>query len=406
MLLMKAWSKCIKQGALTVTDAHGKRHEIGDGTGAPVALTLHDPSLHWKLLLRARREFSEAYIDKRVTFEQGGVFEMMDLMGRNLSSGAREPIAVRLFEKLEFLAKPFEQMNFIRKSKENAEYHYDISDKFYELFLDSNMQYTCGYFTEDHNDLERAQRDKMQHLAAKLLLKPGDKVLDIGCGWGGLACTLAKETGCRVTGVTLSQVQLDHAKERAKREGAEHLFNPVLEDYRRHKGKYDRVIVVGMMEHVGLHFLDKFMSCIRDFLKDDGVALIHCVTRLKGPALSDAHVRKYIFRGSYTPALSEITPRIERNGLMLADVEIWRIHYARTLRLWRERFMARADEAAAMYDERLVRIFEYYLAICEAGFIHQGLAVMHLQMSKKIDAVPRTRDYITEYKFPGAKAAA
>ncbi|MHC8509823.1 MAG: class I SAM-dependent methyltransferase [Rhodospirillales bacterium] len=408
-LLLSTWSKCIKKGVLIVTDASGNRHEIGDGTGTPVEFTLHDASLYWKMLINPRLALGEAYMDGTVTFQQGDAYELAALISLNMNSGQKLPPLMRFLEYIVRRIAHLLQFNYPGKSRKNVVAHYDFTDSLYDLLMDSNLQYSCGYFTEEHKDIERAQRDKIRHIAGKLRLEPGLKVLDIGCGWGDLACVLAKETGCHVTGIALADEQIKRAKERAKREGLEHLTDFRLEDYRHHEGegKYDRVVSVGMMEHVGLMYYETFMQCVNKFLKDDGVAMVHHIVRLKGRNVMDPFVLKYIFLNCYTPTLSEVTPRVERSGLIVTDIEIWRLHYNRTILLWREKWRANKAKVTEMYDERLYRMFEHYLSTAAAGFNMRDFAVMHLQMAKRLDTLPMTRDYITEFKFnsDGEKAA-
>lgn len=407
MLFARMWSDVIRKGALTVTDARGRRCEFGDGSGAPAAVSLHDPLLPWKLLLHPRLALGEAFMDGRLTVDQGSVYDFLDILCRNFAdSGFSRPFPARAVSAADRLLRPLHQFNPAGRAKRNAAHHYDLSGGLYDMFLDSGRQYSCAYFTEPHSDLERAQADKKRHIAAKLLTQPGHSVLDIGCGWGGLAVTLAREAGCRVTGLTLSQEQHAYARAKVRELGLEDRVDIRLEDYRLHRGLYDRIVSVGMFEHVGVRHYKTFFSQMRSMLKEDGAALLHTIGRLNGPGATDAWIRRYIFPGGYSPALSEVTPALERSGLMMTDVEIWRLHYARTLRLWRERFLARRDEARRLYDGRFTRMWEYYLAAGEAAFRHLGLAVFQIQMARRPDAVPLTRDYIAGFKFGGAEAAA
>jgi cyclopropane-fatty-acyl-phospholipid synthase len=402
MFLSHLLSHAVRTGTLHVTDAHGARHTFGDGTPPTVSVALHDPKLHWLLLLRPRVTAGEAYMDGRLTMETGTLFDLMDLVCRD-HLDRDWPLATRLIDTAETWLRPLQQFNPVRRSHANVAHHYDLSGALYDLFLDQDRQYSCAYFAEPHDDIDRAQRDKKRRIAAKLLLQPGHRVLDIGCGWGGMALMLARDYGCAVTGLTLSREQHDFALQRVKDAGLEDKIEIRLEDYRVHDGTYDRIVSVGMFEHVGLPFYPTYFRRVREMLKPDGVAVLHTIGRLDGPGATDSWIRKYIFPGGYSPALSEVTGPIERQRLLMTDVEILRLHYAETLRLWRERFLARRDEAAQLYDERFVRMWEYYLAASEVAFRHLGHAVFQIQMARRNETVPITRSYMT---LDGEAAAA
>jgi cyclopropane-fatty-acyl-phospholipid synthase len=284
--------------------------------------------------------------------------------------------------------------NPIGKAQQNVAHHYDLNDDLYDLFLDPERQYSCAYYASPEDSLEEAQMRKMRHIAAKLCLVPGQKLLDIGSGWGGLGLFLAREAGVDVTGVTLSVEQQTYAEARATREGISEQARFVLRDYREEPDSYDRVVSVGMLEHVGARHYDEYFTKVATLLKKDGVAMIHTIGRVSGPSAPNPWFRKYIFPGGYIPALSEITPAIEKSGLVISDLEVLRLHYAETLKAWRARFMARRGEVAALYDERFCRMWEFYLAACEAGFRYNGLVVFQLQLAHNADAVPLTRDYL------------
>jgi len=281
-------------------------------------------------------------------------------------------------------------------ARRNVAHHYDLSEKFYSLFLDSDRQYSCAYFGNPGATLEQAQAAKKRHIMAKLLLEPGQKVLDIGCGWGGLALTMAQEADVEVTGITLSEQQLQVARQRAEEAQLSHRVHFVLADYRQISDRFDRIVSVGMFEHVGIDHYYAFFRRMRDLLTERGVALLHAIGRSHGSGVTNAWIRKYIFPGGYSPALSEVLPAVEASGLLATDIEIWRPrHYAETLRHWRNRFMERRTKALALYDERFCRMWEFYLAGAECAFRHQGHMVWQMQLAKHADSVPMTRDYVT-----------
>jgi cyclopropane-fatty-acyl-phospholipid synthase len=284
--------------------------------------------------------------------------------------------------------------NPIGKAQRNVAHHYDLSDDLYDLFLDPERQYSCAYYASPEDSLDEAQMRKMRHIAAKLCLVKGQKLLDIGSGWGGLGLFLARQSGVNVTGVTLSVEQQTYAEARAAREGISERARFVLRDYREEPGHYDRIVSVGMLEHVGARHYGEYFGKVAALLEKDGVAMIHTIGRVSGPSAPNPWFRKYIFPGGYIPALSEIAPAIEKSGLVISDLEVLRLHYAETLKAWRARFMARRDEVMALYDERFCRMWEFYLAACEAGFRHNGLVVFQLQLAHNADAVPLTRDYL------------
>jgi cyclopropane-fatty-acyl-phospholipid synthase len=286
----------------------------------------------------------------------------------------------------------------MHRAQANAAHHYDLSDTLYDLFLDADRQYSCAYFTHPHDDLEHAQQDKKRHLAAKLLLEPGVRVLDIGSGWGGLGLYLAEAGAAQVVGITLSKEQLKVSRDRARRAGLDDRVRFELCDYRAVRGTFDRIVSVGMFEHVGVRHFSEFFAAVRDRLTDDGVAVLHSIGRADGPGVTNPWIRKYIFPGGYAPALSEVLPSVERLGLWVTDIEILRLHYAETLRLWRRRFQAKRARIAKLYDERFCRMWEWYLIASELAFRRMGHMVFQLQLAKRQDAVPLTRDYVTDWE--------
>ena len=303
---------------------------------------------------------------------------------------------MRMVEFARRLFRGLSQYNPAGAAQCHAAHHYDLSDTLYDLFLDQDRQYSCAYFLSPDDSLEEAQAQKKRHIAAKLLLKPGCRVLDIGSGWGGLALYLASLTGAEVTGITLSEEQVKAARRRAAEAGLSDRVRFHLRDYRDEHGSYDRIVSVGMFEHVGVNHFKTFFRQVKDLLNDDGVALLHSIGRAEGPGITNPWIRKHIFPGGYSPALSEVVPVIEKTGLFVTDIEVLRLHYAETLKEWRRRFNANRTRIAEIHDERFCRMWEFYLAGAEAAFRHNGQIVFQIQLAKRQDAVPLTRDYITD----------
>ena len=404
MLLARILRKFITRGELTVIDAAGRAHRIGDPARGPsVTIRLRDHALHRRLLLNPRLAVGEAYMDGSMTVENGSIYDFLDLYGLNSGTGTMNALD-RGWTRARLLWRRFQQANPLHKARDNVAHHYDLSPALYDLFLDRQRQYSCAYFTSAEDSLEQAQENKLRHIAAKLCLdRPDLTVLDIGCGWGGMSLHLAKAAGARVTGITLSREQHDHAVATAAVRGLAERTDFQLCDYRQHEGRYDRIVSVGMFEHVGTPNYRTFFDKLHDLLADDGVALLHSISHMDAPYPTNPWLQKYIFPGGYSPALSEILPAIEAAGLWVTDIEILRLHYAETLRHWRERFLAKWDEAERLYDARFCRMWEFYLAACEMTFRHQGHMVAQIQLAKSPDAVPLTRDYIGAWEH-GAQA--
>lgn len=393
-LLSKLLRHLIRVGSLTVTDAKGRCRIFAGATGPAVAIRLHDPSLSRRLFLNPPLAMGEAYMNGRLTIENGGdINDLIDLVTRNIGAFGLHPFnRVRL--RVERLFRRLDQLNGVFRARANVAHHYDLSGALYDLFLDADRQYSCAYFRTGREDLETAQRDKMRHIAAKLLLAPGMKVLDIGSGWGGLALYLAREHDVDVTGLTLSTEQLAYAQARVAREDLAGRVRFALRDYRDEIGTYDRIVSVGMFEHVGVNHFRRFFAQVRDRLTPDGIALLHTIGRSEGPGRTDPWIRKYIFPGGYIPALSEMSRAIEHEALVATDIEVLRLHYADTIRHWRARFAANRARASALYDERFCRMWEYYLAASEASFRHLDNVVFQVQLARRQDAVPLVRDYL------------
>jgi cyclopropane-fatty-acyl-phospholipid synthase len=336
-------------------------------------------------------------MDGSLVVEDGTIYDFLDLLGLNIAL-APPSLLAPLHSGFGRGLRLMRQYNWLGRARRNVAHHYDLSDTLYDLFLDTDRQYSCAYFAGPDESIETAQANKKRHIAAKLLLKPGQRVLDIGCGWGGLALYLAKECSVDVTGLTLSKEQCRVAERRAAAAGLADRVRFELLDYRQMAGTFDRIVSVGMFEHVGVVHYPAFFAKLNQLLAADGVALLHAIGRKDGPGATNPWLRKYIFPGGYSPALSEVVPVVERTGLWLTDVEILRLHYAETLKTWRHRFLANRERIRALYDERFCRMWEFYLAGCEMAFRHQGQIVFQMQLAKSIDAVPLTRDYITDWE--------
>ncbi|MEK7245219.1 MAG: cyclopropane-fatty-acyl-phospholipid synthase family protein [Pseudomonadota bacterium] len=393
-LLSKLLEHLIRVGSLALTDAKGKRYVFAGAPGPSLAIRLWDPALPRRLFLNPSLALGEAYTDGTLTIENGGdLYDLLDLIALNAGRVGLHPFN-QVRTGLERIFRRLDQFNPIRRARTNVAHHYDLSGELYGLFLDSDRQYSCAYFRTGSEDLDTAQLAKKRHIAAKLLLKPGAKVLDIGSGWGGLALYLAREHDVEVTGLTLSSEQVAYAEARAQREGLAGRARFALRDYRDERGTYDRIVSVGMFEHVGLNHFRRFFAQVRDRLTPDGVALLHTIGRGQGPGRTDPWIRKYIFPGGYIPALSEISRAIEHERLETTDIEVLRLHYAETLRRWRRRFLANRKRVEAIYDERFRRMWEFYLAVSEVSFRHLDSVVFQIQMAKCRDAVPLVRDYL------------
>jgi cyclopropane-fatty-acyl-phospholipid synthase len=397
MLLSGFAKQVIRHGDLTIIDAAGRRHRVGDGRGGRAVIRLHDRSLHHRLAINPYLHVGEAYMNGTLSLEQGSLYDFLDICAANIERVGAHPLS-RVVSTLHRLLRHVHQYNPVRRAQANVAHHYDLSDTLYDLFLDADRQYSCAYFNYAHDDLDRAQRDKKRHLAAKLLLKPDVRVLDIGSGWGGLALYLAEAGAGEVVGITLSEEQLKVSRERAELAGLADRVRFELCDYRGLGGKFDRIVSVGMFEHVGVRHYPEFLGTVRDLLSEDGVALLHSIGRADGPGATNPWIRKYIFPGGYAPALSEVLPVVERLKLWVTDIEILRLHYAKTLRLWRQRFLANRARIAELYDERFCRMWEFYLIGSELAFRRMGHMVFQLQLAKRQDAVPLTRDYITDWE--------
>ena len=405
MLLAHLLRHLITLGTLRLVDADGRVHQFGGGPGPAVSIRLHDRALHRRLFFNPRLHLGEAFMAGSLTVEDGTIYDFLELITRNVEVAPPSPMRP-IYNGFGKLFRSLQQHNPVTRARSNVAHHYDLSDRLYELFLDSDRQYSCAYFTGADDDLETAQQAKKRHLAAKLLLRPGMHVLDIGCGWGGLALYLAREYGVEVTGLTLSEEQLKVARQRAAAAGLGERVRFHLRDYREEMRSFDRIVSVGMFEHVGVPHYGTFFAALKRLLASDGVALLHSIGRADGPGSTNPWVRKYIFPGGYSPAVSEVVPVVERSGLWITDIEILRLHYAKTLRLWQGRFQVNREQVKQLYDERFCRMWEFYLAGSELAFRHGGHINFQMQIAKQIDAVPLTRDYMFEQERNRAAIAA
>jgi cyclopropane-fatty-acyl-phospholipid synthase len=375
---------------------------FGDGAGPPIAVRFVSARAQWSVLLDPDLRLGEAYMDGTFVVDRGSIAEFVDLVARRFAwPWWAAPIAL-----CRFVWQRVGQLNWRGRSRRNVAHHYDLDGQLYALFLDSDRQYSCAYFETPQDSLDDAQLAKKRHLVAKLLLEDGCRLLDIGCGWGGLALYAAEMCGARVTGITLSKEQLAVARQRAKERKLEGSASFDALDYRDVTGTFDRIVSVGMFEHVGAGFYGAFFAKCASILADDGIMVLHSIGRSSGPGYTNAWISKYIFPGGYIPALSEVMPAIERAGLLVTDIEILRLHYAETLKAWRDRFLAHRDEVVRLYDARFMRMWEFYLACSEAAFRRQTMMVLQIQVAKRQGVVPITRDYIhrREQRLRGQEA--
>lgn len=390
MALRSVLQNLVRSGDLTLKLPGGGVLRLGDGTGPTLIARVTTAGWAARIAAKPGLGVGEAYMDGGLVLEQGEIGQFIDLIGAN--AGNKKPSRGGLRR---WLRRTLREANDRVRSQRNVAHHYDLSYELYRRFLDDDMQYSCAYFERPDMTLEEAQTAKKRHIAAKLALEPGQSVVEIGCGWGGLALTLVEEAGVEVDAITLSIEQLKVAKARAEAKGLAHKARFSLTDYRDLKGTYDRVLSVAMFEAVGRPNYQEYFDGVARLMKDDGVALVHSIGRTT-PGVTNAWIDKYIFPGGYSPALSEVMPAIERAGLMVTDVEILRLHYAETIRHWRDRFAVARADIASLYDERFCRMFEFYLGIAEQSFRARRQYIWQIQLTKRVDVLPITRDYIGE----------
>ena len=402
-LLLTFLGRFVRHGSLTVTTAGGRTCTFGDDSRRPVTVRFASAAAQRAVLFDPELKLGEAYMDGSLIVERGSIADLLALLLAQERFGGRNWLLPRL---LRYLFRRLQQFNLRSRSRTNVAHHYDLDGRLYSLFLDGDRQYSCAYFENPDQSLDDAQLAKKRHLAAKLRLTPDVTVLDIGCGWGGLALYLAEIAGAQVTGITLSQEQYQRAQARALERGRQDVAFKLV-DYRDVDGRFDRIVSVGMFEHVGIGFYDAFFNKCAKLVAEDGVVLLHTIGRSSPPGITNPWIAKYIFPGGYIPALSEILPAIEKAGLIVADVEVLQLHYAETLKAWRERFLAHRDEVVRLYDQRFVRMWEFYLACSEMAFRMGEMVVFQIQMTKRKGLIPTRRDYIAreEAQLRTAEAA-
>ena len=394
MRLVGFLNNLFKKGGFVLIDANSKKYIIGSpDKSKPLTLKLLNKDLHYKLLINPDLYFGEAYMDGSLVIENGSISEFLELAFQNIGRGEINSFGY-ILKKIKGTFRYLTNFNFVKRSKENVAHHYDISDDLYEIFLDSKRQYSCGYFKNDDDTLETAQQNKINHIVKKLNIKSNQKVLDIGCGWGHLAIEIAKQSKCEVTGITLSENQYRYANAKAKEYNLENQVQFKLCDYRNLKEKFDRVVSVGMFEHVGRKFYKTFFKQVNQLLKHNGLALIHTIGSINEPRDPQPWISKYIFPGGYTPSMSEVVGPIEKSGLIISDLEVLRMHYAHTLKNWKERCITNKSKITLMFDEKFFRMWEFYLASCEMVFKWGDQVVFQFQLTKDLTTAPNTRDYI------------
>jgi len=394
MKLVSFLNKLFKDSGFILIDANSKKYVIGNpNKEKPITLKLLDKKLHYKLLIYPDLYFGEAYTDGTLIIENGSLTDFLEMAQKNIARGEIN-IYGRILNQIRGTYRYLTNFNFAKKSKNNIAHHYDISDNLYDLFLDPKRQYSCAYFRSGDDTLETAQNNKIDHLIKKLNLKPNQKVLDIGSGWGSLAIEIAKKTKCEVTGITLSENQYEYSIKKAKENNLENQVQFKLADYREFDEKFDRIISVGMFEHVGRKFYKTFFNRVYKLLNNKGLAVIHTIGSTDGPRNPQPWITKYIFPGGYTPSLSEVAGPIEKSGLIVSDLEVLRMHYSHTLRNWKERCLNNKSRIVEMYDEKFFRMWEFYLTSCEMAFKWGDQVVFQFQLAKDNITIPTTRDYI------------
>ena len=392
-MLYNVLKKLNFDGTLEIIDSKNKLHTFGNSNPL-VTIRLTNKSIERKLFLNPGLHLGEAYMNEELIIEKGTIEEFISLISNSYDDFVSNNKIYKFYEYLSSVFMPFQQINQLVNSKKNVAHHYDIDENLYKLFLDKDMQYSCAYFHNPNIGLDQAQKDKKEHIIKKLSINENMNVLDIGCGWGGMAIEIAKQTGAKVKGITLSENQFKTASERAQKEGLSDRVSFALQDYRNETDQYDRIVSVGMFEHVGVRYFGTYLKKAHDILKDNGVFLLHTIGQRGKPTATSPWIRKYIFPGGYIPSLSEIMKETQKLNINIADIEILRLHYAHTLSHWYKNVMENRDKIIKMFDMRFFRMWEFYLLASKYSFVNMGNVVFQIQISKNINNLPLTRNYI------------
>ena len=392
-MLYNVLKKLNFDGTLEIIDSKNKLHTFGNSNPL-VTIRLTNKSIERKLFLNPGLHLGEAYMNEELIIEKGTIEEFISLISNSYDDFVSNNKIYKFYEYLSAVFMPFQQINQLVNSKKNVAHHYDIDENLYKLFLDKDMQYSCAYFHNPNIGLDQAQKDKKEHIIKKLSINENMNVLDIGCGWGGMAIEIAKQTGAKVKGITLSENQFKTASERAQKEGISDRVSFALQDYRNETDQYDRIVSVGMFEHVGVRYFGTYLKKVHDILKDNGVFLLHTIGQRGKPTATSPWIRKYIFPGGYIPSLSEIMKETQKLNINIADIEILRLHYAHTLSHWYKNVMENRDKIIKMFDMRFFRMWEFYLLASKYSFVNMGNVVFQIQISKNINNLPLTRNYI------------
>ena len=392
-MLYHVLKKIYFKNKLTIVDSKNNTHQFGSGTGN-LKIRLKNKSIEKKLFRNPSLHFGEGYMNNEILIEEGSIEELIDLITSCYDDFIKHNSIYRMYENFSGYFKIFQQLNEVVKSKQNVAHHYDLKEDLYKLFLDKDMQYSCAYFHNENISLDQAQIDKKNHIINKLQISDKMKVLDIGCGWGGMAIEIAKQTGAKVKGITLSENQFETASKRAQEEGLSEKITFKLQDYRDENETYDRIVSVGMFEHVGIKYFKEYLKKTYDLLKDSGVFLLHTIGQRGVPTATSPWIRKYIFPGGYIPSLSDIIHETEKLNINITDIEILRLHYAHTLTHWYKNVQKNKSQIINMFDERFYRMWEFYLLASKYSFVNMGNVVFQIQISKNINNLPLTRNYM------------
>jgi len=394
-MLYSVLKKLNFDGNLLIIDSHNKTHEFGNANhNIKVKVRLTNKSIEKKLFRNPGLYFGQGYMNEEILIEEGTIEELIDIVTSCYDDFVQNNFIYRIYENFSGYFKVFQQLNEVVKSKRNVAHHYDLNEDLYKLFLDKDMQYSCAYFHNENIGLEQAQIDKKNHIIKKLKISENMKILDIGCGWGGMSIEIAKQTGANVKGITLSENQFATASKRAQEEGLSEKVSFKIQDYRNENEKYDRIVSVGMFEHVGIKYFKDYLKKTYELLKDNGVFLLHTIGQRGIPTATSPWIRKYIFPGGYIPSLSDIINETEKLNINITDIEILRFHYAHTLSHWYKNVQKNKNEITKMFDNRFYRMWEFYLLTSKYSFVNMGNVVFQIQIAKNIKNLPLTRNYM------------